>query len=707
MSTFNPPEQFLCAEAVGGKAAALLELQSAGFNVPDYLISPCDIAHAVSILGVPLAVRSSATVEDGRSVSFAGQFQSYLDLDSPDEVEAAVQRCRDSLHTASVAEYCEHHGIDPDALRMEVIVQRMVRPELAGVAFSVNPTTGANQVAVEACEGTAVELLAGRTSPLPVDHPLLQQYLPEIESLARALQRHFGAPQDVEFAIENGVVYVLQSRPITRIGFAPDVGEWTNAVFRDGGVSNGVCSPLMGSLYEFVWGDALKGFLREIRLLREDFPAGRQLFGRPYWNLGAVKRALSRLPGFVEREFDADLSVQIQYDGDGRRTPVSLFTLARAASSLWAIRQVVRNQPQEADELLTADFQHIERKYEPVRHDTTQAFRELIESDYKRVETTYFRTIFATSLAKLEFTQSFPDADYPALMSALPELRHMAPLRRLRERTAAGLSDIEPWLRQMRHHSDRGLDVRFPRWDEEREFVREMLDSPPAPRGGDPHPAYWTARQEAVGRLPRSKRRKFEQKLDQLRHLVWLREELRDLSSRMYYLIRRYALELGSQRGLGDDIFLMSFREILNDDRSNIEINRDTFESWRNFSAPNEIGGRAVAVCDVVAGALRGLGASPGIAEGRAHVAGSVKQALSMEPGAILVCPFVEPGWIPVLDRVAGVVTESGGMLSHAAVICREYGVPAVLGVAQATRRIPDVALIRVHGQVGHVEVLS
>ncbi|MEA5547678.1 PEP-utilizing enzyme, partial [Limnoraphis robusta CCNP1324] len=70
-------------------------------------------------------------------------------------------------------------------------------------------------------------------------------------------------------------------------------------------------------------------------------------------------------------------------------------------------------------------------------------------------------------------------------------------------------------------------------------------------------------------------------------------------------------------------------------------------------------------------------------------------------------CPFVEPGWIPVLDRVAGVVTESGGMLSHAAVICREYGVPAVLGVAQATRRIPDVALIRVHGQVGHVEVLS
>ena len=80
---------------------------------------------------------------------------------------------------------------------------------------------------------------------------------------------------------------------------------------------------------------------------------------------------------------------------------------------------------------------------------------------------------------------------------------------------------------------------------------------------------------------------------------------------------------------------------------------------------------------------------------------------MSVEKGAILVCPFVEPGWIPVLDRLAGVVTETGGLLSHAAVICREYGIPAVLGVSAATRRIPDGKMVRIHGDRGHVEIVG
>ena len=86
----------------------------------------------------------------------------------------------------------------------------------------------------------------------------------------------------------------------------------------------------MWSLYAFIWENALKGFLREIKLLGGDFEAGRMFFGRPYWNLGAVKQCLAKMPGFVERDFDTDLSVQIQYDGDGICTPVTAFGLLRA-----------------------------------------------------------------------------------------------------------------------------------------------------------------------------------------------------------------------------------------------------------------------------------------------------------------------------------------------------------------------------------------
>ncbi|MCH7685315.1 MAG: hypothetical protein IH899_01305 [Planctomycetes bacterium] len=695
------------SEVYGGKAAVLLELQSAGFRVPDFFVSPSDLAEAVNSLGTPLAVRSSATVEDGETVSFAGQFRSYLNLWSLEEVEAAVRKCRESVQAPSVVEYCRRNGVDPSSLRMEVIVQRMIQPELAGVAFTVNPVTGAEEVFVEACEGLADELLAGRKTALPHDHHLVKKYFPKIETTARKIQRHFGAPQDIEFAVEDETLYILQSRPITRIGFAPDIGEWTNADFRDGGVSSGVCTPLMWSLYDFIWEDTLKGFLREIKLLDSNFEAGRMFFGRPYWNLGAVKQCLAKMPGFVEREFDTDLSVQIQYEGDGICTPVTVFGLLRAIPTLFAIRSFFRNQEQLARQFLTGGFDAIERKYEPISGDVDSAFRKLVEQDYFTTESNYFRTIYAASFAKLDFKMSFPEADYTSLVAALPEMRHMAPTRTLREMAACGDRDVSPLLRTFRHHCRWGLDIREARWDEDREFVEELLCRLPASAVVDPRPAYEQARAEALSRLPARKRKSFNRKLDRLRTFVWLREEMRDLSSRMYYLIRRYVLEIAKRRGIGDDIFFMTFREIFKDDRSNIDRNREIYESYRHFKAPNEIGARFTFGGGPPQGALRGIGASRGTVRGIARVAHTVEEAMRAEKGAILVCPFTDPGWTPVLDRVAGVVTETGGLLSHAAVICREYAIPAVLGVPEATQRIPDGRTVVVHGDDGYVDLVD
>jgi pyruvate,water dikinase len=88
-------------------------------------------------------------------------------------------------------------------------------------------------------------------------------------------------------------------------------------------------------------------------------------------------------------------------------------------------------------------------------------------------------------------------------------------------------------------------------------------------------------------------------------------------------------------------------------------------------------------------------------------VAQNVEEAAEMQTGRILVCPFTDPGWTPVLDRAAGVVTENGGLLSHAAILCREYGIPAVLGVEDATREIRHGKTIVIHGGEGRVEFTS
>ena len=486
----------------GGKAAALLELKLAGFHVPEFVVSPDDLVGAVATLGTPLAVRSSATVEDGQSISFAGQFESFLNLHSIDEVQTAVDRCRASVFTPSVIKYCQANGVDSDALRMEVIIQRMIQPELAGVAFTVNPATGAEEVVVEACQGTADALLAGRQSALPPDHPLVVKHLAMIETTCRKIQRHLGAPQDIEFAIRDETFYVLQSRPITRIGFRSEMGEWTSADFRDGGVSSGVCSPLMWSLYQFIWDRSLNGFLRQIKLSDKEFTASRFFYGRPYWNLGAVKQCVAKLPGFVEREFDRDLSVQAQYEGDGICTPVTLSGFLRAIPTLWAVGKFFKLQAAFDRKFLDGGFASLQKKYDGVLHETDR-FRELIQQAYFTTESNYFRTIFACSLAKLDFMMSFPDADDPALVAALPRIRHMAPIDRLHDMAAMGSHDVSAVITEFRHHCRRGLDIRHPRWDEDSEFVQEMLNRLPESAGSNPRPSYENARQECYPDYPR------------------------------------------------------------------------------------------------------------------------------------------------------------------------------------------------------------
>lgn len=701
----NPPSPLkLSRHEIGGKAATLVDLQLAGFRVPEFLCTT-DARSAVATLGLPLAVRSSASAEDGRDASFAGQFRSFLNLQSVDEVQTAIDRCLGSLTSDAAANYCRHHGFDPRSLRMTVIVQRMVQPELSGVVFTVNPATGSEDVVIEACEGVGEALMAGHATALPPDHPLLRRHSDEIARLARAIQGHFGAPQDIEFAVQGGQVFVLQARPVTRIQFAPGTGEWTNADFRDGGVSSGVCTPLMWSLYDFIWEDALKGFLRDIRLFRDDFPAGRVFFGRPYWNLGAVKHCLARLPGFIEREFDRDLGVEPAYDGDGQVTPVTLRGVLRALPTMAAIPAVWKRQERVARDLLDGGFDRLTARFRTLPDDPVPALQQLVESAYRTVETEYFRTIYGASLAKLAFMESFPDADYPALVSALPGMRHLDPTRAMRAMVRRGECDPAPIQREFAHRSRRELDIRAPRWDEDPEWVRQMIESAGTETPADPQPAYLRARAEAMTALPWQKRRSFERKLHRLRTFLWLREEMRDLSSRMYHLIRRHVLAVARRRELGDDIFFMTFGEILDDDRSGIPRARETYEAFRNFKAPNEIRSGTVSSAPRQNGALTGIAASRGVVRGTARIARSIEEALTVERGAVLICPFTDPGWTPVLDRVAAVVTETGGLLSHAAVICREFALPAVLGVPDATSRIPQGATVVVDGHSGVVTI--
>jgi len=706
-------------KTIGAKARVLHELATLGFPVPAFEVSPSDLNGAMERLGGPLAVRSCTTVEDGRSASFAGLFRSVLDINSPQELQSAVATCLNSIDSESVRHYLRRNGLSHHTIGMDVIVQRMVSARLSGVAFSIDPLTGEDRVVIEACEGLGDKLLSGQSQPVADDHPLLARWRPQIDKLARDVQRHYGSPQDIEFAIDDQSVWLLQARPITRIAHRTQTGVWTNADFRDGGVSASVCSPLMWSLYRRAWHDSLIGFLHEIHLLRRgnDFESARLFYGRPYWNLSAVKQCLAALPGFIERRFDEDLSVAATYEGDGLVTATTLRTVLEALPTAWKLRRFFVKQEAQVQSFLSGGFETTAARYEHQHNPGAETLRQLLKSDYWHTEILYFRTIFAASLAKLDFKDAFPDADEISLVAGIGPLRHLEPLVQIRKLRLANVDRdraVEQLLGQFRHHQPLGLDVIHPRWDEQKTYVQRLYDnfqgsSERAQREPANH-----ARQDYLSRLPNRRRASFIRKLDRLRTFLFLREEMRDCSSRMYYLIRRCALGIAQQRQIGDDVFFMSMDELLGDDRSGIETARDVFLRFRNFAAPNEISGGIGSglerdfdeTASLTPGRWTGIAASRGTCCGMARVVKSADEVSALPPGCVLVCPFVDPGWTCVLEHAAGVVTETGGLLSHAAVICREFGLPTVLGVKDATRWIQDGAWIEVDGDRGEVRLL-
>ncbi|MGW0475017.1 rifamycin-inactivating phosphotransferase [Streptomyces coeruleorubidus] len=166
-----------------------------------------------------------------------------------------------------------------------------------------------------------------------------------------------------------------------------------------------------------------------------------------------------------------------------------------------------------------------------------------------------------------------------------------------------------------------------------------------------------------------------------------------------------------------EDIFYLTFQELHDvvrsqqvDDRL-IRRRKDAFRSYHALTPPRVLTSDGEAVTgayrrdDVPAGALIGLPVSAGTIEGRARVILDLAEA-DLEPGDILVTTFTDPSWSPLFVGITGLVTEVGGLMTHGAVIAREYGLPAVVGVEQATRQIRDGQRIRVHGTDGYVEIL-
>ena len=295
---------------------------------------------------------------------------------------------------------------------------------------------------------------------------------------------------------------------------------------------------------------------------------------------------------------------------------------------------------------------------------------------------------------------------------------------------------IRAWLDEYGMRCVGEIDITRPRWSERpTELVPVILGNIKNFEPGAAERRFeqgrqeaWTKEQDVLERLrtlPDGERKaeETEQMIDRVRTFIGYREYPKYGMVSRYFVYKQALLEEAERLVQAhvlhekEDIFYLRFEELRDVVRTNqvddqlVRERKDAFESYRALTPPRVLTSDGECIAgeyrrdDVPAGALIGLPVSAGTVEGRARVILDMAEA-DLEPGDILVTAYTDPSWTPLFVAITGLVTEVGGLMTHGAVIAREYGLPAVVGVEHATRLIRDGQRIRVHGTDGYVELL-
>ncbi|MFK7786761.1 MAG: PEP/pyruvate-binding domain-containing protein [Crocinitomicaceae bacterium] len=625
----------------------------------------------------------------------------------------------------------------------ENLVQGTATPSSYRVNWYDSIITQLNKIDISSLEAPSIDLIVS-------------------ESLK--IQQFYGYPVDIEWAIKAGKLYILQARPMTAIRFNTKY-DWTNADLKDGGISSEIATPFMYALYERAFETTMPSYLKSVKLHPSYTPEKwfTQFMLYSYWNISAVKDGVKKIPGFVEREFDNDLGIEPHYEGKGHVTSTNLKSIANGIQVLAALKKSIRKKIGNAHTEL-ARMEGILSKYRSVDvselsdSELCTTTKTLVVDDFIRTEGAYFELIYTnsnnTTLFKeyLDKKNKSGKIDYLNLITGLQNISHLRPsyelwelsrLIRNSEHKAYFLEnsaeivcdtyksdgplplreEIDAIIQRYSYKSEKELQILTPNWNQHPmqalttliNFIEKQDAESIIAQNDKQHQVF----QKELAKITSKKMRK---EISKHRKLLWLREEYRDKSSQMYGIIQTFFYEVGERmlkRGIIselEDIFFLFPEQIVELCEGNTEYletirkNKIIHEGYRNFNRPNEIWVEQTTVAKKVRKSsklLNGIACSRGLIEGEAFVAHSVADAEKMPEGMIMITKFTDPAWTVYFAKITGLITETGGMLSHGAIISREYGIPAILAVTDAIKLIKTGDKLRINGSEGWIEILN
>ncbi len=774
-------------------------------------VLPPAIAEAIRVaygaLNQPsVAVRSSATAEDLPELSFAGQQETYLNIQGQPALMAAVKKCWASLWTARAIAYRLQHAVDQAAVSLAVVVQVLVPAEAAGVMFTANPVNGLrDEVVVNAVWGLGEAIVGGLVTPdtltlekasgrvlrretadkhvmtVRVEGGTVEQPVPEarrrapvlddrqaaeLARLGGQIEKLYGLPMDIEWALADGKFAILQARPITALPqrAAPLPADWPlpgKGPFSRGSVVDlmpGPLSPLFATLgrdrfnagherlMEWFIGDrharitwlniingyaymsaslSLRAWLR-ILLALPRFPRLiRTVESR--WRDEAVPRYTETVACWQTRNL-LEVPAADLLGGVCEIYDVAVDHLATLQSGLlgWAGG---------AEGLLKAVYDRLIRR--PGDPDAVTLVRGYDSAPIQAEKALYDLAQWLSRQAALaDYARRCPTPQLAAELSRpeAPASVDPALWRELQTRWQAHLARYGAMIYTLDFGQPLPLDEPAPLLETLKLYTRSAIPSPydRQQRLAEQREA---AVQSSMQRLKGLKRWLFAKVLSGVKTYAPMRENAIAFIGYGYPQLRRMLKELGRRLGQAgalerpDDIFWLTESEVQEAaaalDRGERPVARQADicqrqAEWqaqkrlspppvlaptKGFSAGKMNMGGLYARGDEVQAAdlLRGFAASPGRVRAPACVLRGPDDFGQMQPGHVLVAEITTPAWTPLFAMAAAVVTDVGGPLSHGSIVAREYGIPAVMGTGDATRRIRSGQTITVDGSAGTV----
>ncbi|HYO42707.1 MAG TPA: PEP-utilizing enzyme [Candidatus Limnocylindrales bacterium] len=704
------------------------------------------------------AVRSSADGEDGEIRSFAGQLESRLDVPAGD-VRTAI-RAIASPERERIETYATRLGV-PVPTRIGVIVQALVARSSAGIAFSRNPLTGLDEVVVEAVDGRGDALAADGAAPdrwvwrwgafteRPDNASVPEHVIAGVVRETRRLARRWGGPVDLEWADDGSATWWLQVRPMTGLD---GLRVYSNRIARD--VLPGVIKPLVWSVnvpvVNAAWLRVLEELVGPLDVRPHDL--ARSFAYRAYFDMTTIGRVFEA----VGMPFDSlELLLGLPKGPEAprfrpgrsalRHVPRAVAAARRTlARGRWARAELVELRSA-VTTLAALDPAQLDETALLARVDAAAGVAE--RAAYANIVVPLAMAMYDRALARqltaagidpatTDPTRGRGDRDTWSPTAALDALAAAAELPADaradpglgRAAAVPGDPGLEPFDRAVSRFIDRfgylsesRNDLSHPTWAERPDDVARLARAHPVPAvEAAPGPGL----DAVLARVAATRR--------PIVRLLWrragafrvYRDAVGTAWAQAYGLFRPTFLALGDRlaaRGIiadREDVAYLRLDELraivarvpldAGEPREVIETRRRDVAAAADLVVPPVVYGDAfvpLRATDHVVAVLTGIPAARGFARGPARIVRGAADFDRVQRGDVLVVPFTDVAWTPLFARASAVVAEAGGILSHASVVAREYGIPCIVSVHGACAAIPDGTVVMVDGMSGVVRV--